>query len=452
MLSNGIPEGADSTAVACATARCRVLIVEDERIVATDLQQTLRRIGYDPCAIAASGLDALEQARAQRPDMALMDIRIKGGMDGIETARLLREQFGTGVIFLTAHADDSTVERAARSEPYGYLLKPITTAALKSVLQVSMHRWGTDRRRRQRERALQSSHSYVSSAMQHLNTGILGEDGHGRVSCANDRLVALLGIGADSSALDGCSAQHVAQQISALTDDPAQFLARVAQLVRDGAAVSGEVINLACGLVVERDFAPIVDENGLKGHLWSYRDVTQREHQRELLEQRASQYHDLSHCDELTGLLNRRGFFARAERQLATARRDGLHAALMYVDINGLKQINDNLGHDAGDQALRELALILKVVFRGPEVVARLGGDEFVILCCSRSGDPAAAAERVRARLREFNSSAHQPYTLQASVGIAMHCGEESIDTLLRRGDEAMYGDKRVGKADIRPA
>lgn len=450
MPSDAIADSADSGAV----ARSRVLIVEDERIVASDLQQTLRRMGYDAYGIAASGLEALEQARARSPDIALMDIRIQGGMDGIETARLLREQFGTGVIFLTAHADDSTVERAAGSEPYAYLLKPITAAALKSALQVSMHRLGADRRRRERQRALQRSHGYVSGAMQHLNAGILVEDGDGRVSCANDRLAALLGIGTDSSALDGCSAQHVAQQISVLTDDPARYLARVAQIVRDGAAVSGEVINLACGQVLERDFAPIVDENSLRGHLWSYRDVTEREQQRELLERRVSEYHDLSHCDELTGLLNRRGFLARAERQLAAARRDGLHAALMYVDVNGLKQINDRLGHEAGDQALREMALVLKVVFRGPEVLARLGGDEFVVLCSVRGGEAAAAAaaERVRARLRQFNASAHQPYTLQASVGIAMRHGEESIDALMRRGDRAMYTDKRVCKADSQPA
>src|SRR5690242_6972416 len=117
-----------------------VLIVEDERIVAKDLQQTLAGMGYDAFAIASSADEALARASARCPDVVLMDIRIKGQRDGVETAEILRAQFDVLVVYLTAHADDATIERAMLTGPYGYLLKPVKAAELKSAIEVSVYR------------------------------------------------------------------------------------------------------------------------------------------------------------------------------------------------------------------------------------------------------------------------------------------------------------------------
>jgi DNA-binding NarL/FixJ family response regulator len=116
-----------------------VLVVEDETIVAHDLEQMLEELGYDTCGIAASADEALARAGKKRPDIALVDIRIKGKLDGIKTAELLHERFGTPVVYLTAHADDATVQRAARTRPRGYLLKPVKRSALKSTLSVALY-------------------------------------------------------------------------------------------------------------------------------------------------------------------------------------------------------------------------------------------------------------------------------------------------------------------------
>ena len=94
-----------------------ILIVEDEVIAARDLQRTLREEGYDAFAIAASAGEALARAERRRPDVVLMELRIKGEPDSISAASALRERYGTPVIFLTAYADDATIERAKRSEP-----------------------------------------------------------------------------------------------------------------------------------------------------------------------------------------------------------------------------------------------------------------------------------------------------------------------------------------------
>src|SRR6188768_2723619 len=94
-----------------------VLIVEDEQIVALDLQQTLQGLGYEALAIAATAEEAILRASERRPDLVLIDIRIKGKRDGIETAAVLRDRFSIPIVFLTAHADPGTVERAKLVEP-----------------------------------------------------------------------------------------------------------------------------------------------------------------------------------------------------------------------------------------------------------------------------------------------------------------------------------------------
>ena len=114
-----------------------ILIVEDERIVAADLQEVLNGLGYDAYAIASSGAEALAIARKRRPDIVLMDIRIDGDVDGIDVAAQLRREFATAVIFVTALADTATVQRAKSAAPCAYLIKPVTVPALKASIELT---------------------------------------------------------------------------------------------------------------------------------------------------------------------------------------------------------------------------------------------------------------------------------------------------------------------------
>src|SRR6185369_2574997 len=120
--------------------RCSVLIVEDEQIVALDLQQTLEGLGYEALAIAATADEAISRVNERRPDLVLMDIRIKGKRDGIEVAQELSTRFSIPVVFLTAHADAGTVERAKLVEPSGYLVKPVKVAELHTVIELSLYK------------------------------------------------------------------------------------------------------------------------------------------------------------------------------------------------------------------------------------------------------------------------------------------------------------------------
>jgi PAS domain S-box-containing protein len=118
----------------------KILVVEDEPIVALDLQQEVEQLGLTVVGQAESADEALMAAEENRPDLALMDVRIVGSMDGIQTARLLREAYGIPVIFLTSYSDEPTIKRAARELPYGYLTKPFQRRELKAALEMGLHR------------------------------------------------------------------------------------------------------------------------------------------------------------------------------------------------------------------------------------------------------------------------------------------------------------------------
>jgi len=155
---------------------------------------------------------------------------------------------------------------------------------------------------------------------------------------------------------------------------------------------------------------------------------------------------DASVTDELTGIHNRRGFFAIAEHQLKIANRNKIGIFMLYADLNNFKWINDTLGHKEGDYALREFARILKNVYRKSDVVGRLGGDEFAVIPVGTTGD---SVEEITARLQKnlnsYNATSNHTYTLSASVGISHYDPEHpcSIDELIVQADKKMYEMKR---------
>lgn len=166
-----------------------ILIVEDERIVAKDLQRSLADMGYDAFAIASSAEEAVACASGRRPDIALVDIRIKGQEDGISTAEILKKKFQVIVIFLTAHADEAMIDRAKRTEPDGYLIKPVKDADLRSMIEISLYRLALERARerlRASERRL-----YIITDNVPISIGYF--DREGRVQFANRAFRELVG-------------------------------------------------------------------------------------------------------------------------------------------------------------------------------------------------------------------------------------------------------------------
>ena len=135
--------------------RGKLLIVEDEPIVALDLKQEVEQLGCEVIGVAESADEALVAAGVHRPDLALMDVRIVGSVDGIQTAGLLRAAYRVPVVFLTSYSDETTISRAAREMPYGYLTKPFQSGELKATLQVALHKARVDARQSAAHRAME---------------------------------------------------------------------------------------------------------------------------------------------------------------------------------------------------------------------------------------------------------------------------------------------------------
>lgn len=143
----------------------KLLIVEDEPIVALDLQQELEELGCDVTGLAESADAAMMSVEDNRPDLALMDIRIEGSMDGIQTARLLRHAYQLPVVFLTSYSDKEILDRAAREMPYGYLTKPFKGRALQATLSMALHRAVVENELRRSNRLMVATIQGVHDAM-----------------------------------------------------------------------------------------------------------------------------------------------------------------------------------------------------------------------------------------------------------------------------------------------
>ncbi|MEA1984523.1 MAG: response regulator [Euryarchaeota archaeon] len=117
-----------------------ILVVEDEAIVAMSIKKALEKDGYSVSSIATSGEEAIKKADLLYPDLVLMDILLKGDMDGIEAAGTIREKFDIPIIYLTAHTDEETLERAKATQPYGYISKPFKEEDLRANIEIALHK------------------------------------------------------------------------------------------------------------------------------------------------------------------------------------------------------------------------------------------------------------------------------------------------------------------------
>ena len=161
------------------------------------------------------------------------------------------------------------------------------------------------------------------------------------------------------------------------------------------------------------------------------------------------QVRQLAIADELTGLVNRRGFMLLAEYQRSLAERKGTSLCLIFLDIDHFKRTNDQFGHDEGDRALRELAGILLRTFRRSDVVARLDGDEFIVLMADINSDGLRIVlDRVEKNVRAFNQEARFPWRLAISLGVARSdpAKPATLEALMAAADQAMYKEKEQSR------
>lgn len=251
-------------------ASARILIVEDDRVVARDIAQQLVRCGHVIAGSVASGEDAIAVAARAPLDLVLMDVRLEGELDGIDTATRLREAHGLPIVFLTAYADEDTVRRATVTEPFGYVLKPFEDQQLRTVVEMALYKHRAERRLRD------SEHRYAVT-LASIGDGVIATDCDSRITLINPVAEALTGWSSEEAA-----GQPLAAALALIDEDTNLPLDDIgAEVLRRQAPVDLPLKTRLVGrhgleVPVEARGTPIVDDVGqVVGAVLAIRDVTQ---------------------------------------------------------------------------------------------------------------------------------------------------------------------------------
>jgi PAS domain S-box-containing protein len=247
-----------------------ILVVEDEQIVATELREILSGLGYRTVAPASTGLEALARIEETQPDLILMDIRIKGGMDGIETAGRIMARWDIPIIYVTAHADHETLRRAKVTEPLGYVLKPFSERELQIAVEIAIYKHGM-------EKQLKEQKQRLSAMLDSIGDAVVATDAGGIVTLINPAASSLTGLTeAEALGRDITTVLNIVDERGRVSVG-----GRVTNIAEGGkevmAAHYASILITKSGKVVPIDGTTnrIVDEAGAEqGAIFAFRDVT----------------------------------------------------------------------------------------------------------------------------------------------------------------------------------
>lgn len=423
------------------SSRQKVLLVDDRPENLAGLEATLE----DPrieLLKAASGEEALRVLLDQNVSLVLLDVQMPR-MDGYEVARLMRRARRTRhvpILFITAyHSDEEAVLKGYESGAIDYIQKPVNPALLRAKVSLLLEYDHQRIELRQARDRLQAQRSYYESILNAAGEGIVCFDLQGTVRFANPAAQRMLNLPVD---------RFIGESYRAffLTDgeDPGWQSTPMYRAWEERREIRIDEAELAS---TGRDkfpasvcCSPLLGPR--PGIVLVFQDISTRKGLEEQLRRQIS-------TDNLTGLANRSGFKHALQVSLARSARTFKHVALLFIDLDRFKQINDSLGHDTGDQLLQAVADRLRHCVRLTDVVCRLGGDEFTVIL-EELDDPEDAALSARKIITAFQEPFHLngvDIVVTTSVGIATYpdSGEDS-SSLLKAADIAMYRAKSEGR------
>lgn len=426
----------------------KLLVVDDTKINQLMLEHLLTENGVEVVCVS-SGREAIEVASQEDFALILLDVQMPV-LDGYDTARELKlnpRSAQTPIIFITSiFKDDKYVQRGYEVGAADYIFRPVDSRVLRGKVSafLELHRQKERLRReversRSAEEAMRRAETKYRAIFENAAEGIFLSSLEGTVLEANDALARILGYSSSSEFV------NVPGLVLELMKEPEARDEYLRRLKRDGSITDwqyqvrrrdGEDIWLS-------ESARLVDdlhdhESLIEGIV---EDITARKESEMDLHRRA-------HHDSLTGIPNRHSFLVKLRHELKKASHDGDLLAVLFVDLNDFKKVNDAHGHGTGDEVLRKLAKRLTGRVRGTDYLGRLGGDEFgVILTGIGSMHNAENAARGLA------SALHPPFEVNGltlnvgcTIGISLYPEHGREDSLLvSRADEAMYEAKKSG-------
>lgn len=416
----------------------KILVVEDEGLIALDIESHLIDLGYQVPGIAETGADAILLALEAQPDLVLMDIRLKGNIDGIQAAAKITDKLDIPIIFLTAFADADTLNKAKQVSPFGYILKPFDPMDLRTSIEIALHKHHFDQEVRQQKTWL---HTILAS----IGDAVVATDNQGSVTYMN-RVAESITQWQQAEALG----KDVSDVIPLITGTAKNILENpLKQVLREHQEVvlpdnTYLITKNQEEIPIDDSAVPIVDDqNQSHGAVIVFRDITER------LEANQQLFHH-AYYDSLTNLPNRELFMDRLQHLINMSKRYVNHEfAVLFVDLDRFKMVNDSLGHPVGDKLLIATAQRLQKCLRPTDTVARFGGDEFAILL-----EQIADVNSVCTLAERINRELGAPYELgnydlfnSASIGIVQSNIRYALaEELIRDADIAMYQAKTNGK------
>jgi len=261
--------------------KAKILIVEDESIVARDIQRRLQHLGYEVVGAVPTGEEAIKKASILLPELVLMDVRLKGEMDGIEAAGVIRQEYDIPVIYLSAYADNDTLKRASVTEPFGYILKPFEERELHTTIEMALYR-------NELEKKIKESENWYGTTLRSLGEAIIATDTGGAIQFMN----------ATAEALTGCKFQEVQgkellnvfrtiEQGEKHTPNPVEQILtnKVTAVLKNHATL---ISRDGREIPIDESASPIKDDRGtIVGVVLVFQDVSERKRAQEAL--RASQ-------------------------------------------------------------------------------------------------------------------------------------------------------------------
>lgn len=418
--------------------KARILVVEDDELVAEHIKLLLCEKGYEIAGHALSGEDAIELAKICEPHLLLTDIQLRGKMDGIESAAAIQDMLRIPTLYLTAHSEQYLFERAKITAPFAYLLKPVIPRELELTIEMALYRHDLEQRLRLRG-------EHLNEAQEIGNIGSWDWDIVNNTLHWTDQIYRIFGLKPQEF-----GATYEAFMEAVHPDDR--------EMVQN--AVTKSLENELSYEIEHRIVRPsgeerIVREKGSAEFGFKKTAVRMQGTVQDVTELRAAErlVEHMAFYDVLTDLPNRNLFFDRLKQSLSQAQRNKQKVAVLFLDLDGFKQVNDSLGHAAGDLMLKGVAERLEQCVRDVDTVARLGGDEFIVILSDVhfEKDAGMVSEKIIAALSDPFELDGQKGKIGCSIGIAVYPEDaDNEDALVKAADDAMYAAKNGGKNTYR--